>query len=184
MADIFKFQLDINEDDIMEDVKTYLKYFNAQAGQNAADLLTENARIQIEKFYNNYPNPIEYERTENLKKHSYRRYYRNKGNGTVEGGVIISPELMHEYYQSIHDKETGQLIPFDSDRRPIVVHNSWFEGWHGYEGQVPDYKMNPTPLDLLITYRNSEEFEFEVFADINQSINSKYSSQFNYHYNF
>lgn len=116
----------------------------------------------IATFYSEYE-PIDYARHFNndysemglLKSglgHTFKKVYKNKGNGVFTGGILISTSSMfNDYYTTSH----GRMI----DRRLDVL-NTFLIGSHGLPPtkgmkikHINTTNLLPSPYELILTYK-------------------------------
>jgi len=103
------------------DIRQYLKAFATRYAQEGAKEITALAGPAIQSYYDQYAGYKKYyNRTEDLLKNSYVRYYHNNGRA-VYGGVAINAQHMQDYgsgkYKTAKEK---------------VAEWAWLKGYHGY----------------------------------------------------
>lgn len=131
------------------EIETHLEKYakrvlSAAAGKIRDDLYKE-AETAIADFYASY-DPIYYRRHYyNFEKNSFRKYYSNKHNSIVYGGVELTPQSLDAIYQD------GVQEVFDTV----------FEGFHGPASMfytpktfsVIPPRMIPSPRQRLLNMR-------------------------------
>lgn len=187
-----KSTINVDIDAFKQDIHRYAEMLASNAAKIAAEKLTKRAQEEIERFYNDY-DPTVYLRTDNLKNHSYERYYRNRFSREYVGGVNISPDEMHQYYSDTHDehgglKEFGASLNFDfgygGDYRARVVDYAWNKGAHGtFESKIPKY-TNPTPMESLMEYHDSDELIDEIMDEAIGAAKAQARRQGGFYYNY
>lgn len=138
------------ERDLKNECRKYLTTFAIEYCSKAADELTNTAKYAIEEFYRDY-NPNWYDRTNNLKDNSYKRYYKNHGKRVI-GGVYIGSDYMDNYYK----KTKNGLI----ERDPfLVASTAWESGLHGIYGwHTEDGKNGVVPIDIVNKKMKDKKF--------------------------
>lgn len=127
--------------DLEQDLRLYAETFREAYVKEAATLLTQTATVAIQKFYDDY-SPKYYNRTKNLLKHSYSKYYHNNGK-KLYGGVRISARDMLPY-----DVSGGKGTP--SELTKNVVNWSWRYGYHGYRNHDPNQPILTIAPALIV----------------------------------
>lgn len=124
----------LKQEDLMDDIRTYLYTYADAYCRDAAYECTKMAKFAIEQFYKDY-SPDVYDRTDDLKKHSYSSYYHDNGK-VIYGGVRINSDNMQPYPYKGAENETD---PFE------VAEFAW-HGWHGHP--IRGIYSTP-PLDMV-----------------------------------
>lgn len=133
-------------------IKNYMARLATAYINNAVDIFIKEAKKCITLFYESYPNPSVYVRTNNLKKHSvHLDYKKNNGKGNVSASVSISTIDMFDNYGNF-----ASGLP----KTNYVTRITWMEGVHGMKSV--GYIMNPSPYKLLEQYYNSQKYSEEA----------------------
>lgn len=131
---------------LYDDLKKYSKNFSIGMATQIRDDLTKSAAVAIEAFYQDYT-PIYYQRHYyNFREKSFKKYYDNKHNHIIRGGVELSSENMDDIYQ-------------DSTQQ---VFDMVYAGYHGVASGfeepytfTPVHVMKPSPLEIIEEYRDN-----------------------------
>lgn len=153
--------------EISVNIEQALKEYRILCAAKTADKLTKKAQESIRQFYADYP-PKVYDRTFELLKNSYKRYYKNNGR-TVYAGVEITSQDMSPYETSPRSHEYTVS--------PTTVAQL---GWHGFHGDPTGYNgrfepiVTPAPLEKLKKYYQSRSFQPDVEAEALKILQAKY----------
>lgn len=144
-------------DQLYEDLKNYGKNFCIGMAAKARDYITVSAAIAIEMFYQDY-DPIYYNRHyDNFRKRSFKKFYENKHNQIIRGGVELSSESMEDYYQDpkeqvfdmVYHGFHGVASAFGGvNRRSGMIY-----GPHSFSVIPP--VMDPSPLEEIFASRDT-----------------------------
>lgn len=126
--------------ELYDDLKKYSTQFCVGMATQVRDDLTKSAAVAIESFYQDYE-PLFYHRHYyNFRDKSFKKYYENRHNHIVRGGVYLSPELMDSVYQD----------PVEQ------VFDMVYHGYHGVASGfnapysfTPVHVMSPSPLEII-----------------------------------
>lgn len=133
------------------------------------DDLTEEAKIAIQAFYDDYSPKYYHRHYYNFKKNSFKKYYANPHNKIYYGGVELTPEALDDLYQD----NTEQV--FDSVYAGFHgVASMIGEGYYSI-GQTPQKfalvprRMSPSPMQRLLDKRDYIEKNIQDYLDYAQS---------------
>ena len=155
---------------LYDDLKKYGKNFCIGMATQVRDDLTKSAAVAVESFYQDY-RPFYYQRNYyNFRKKSFKKFYENKHQQIIRGGVELSPEHMDSLYQD-----------------PVSeVFDMFYAGYHGVAsgfggvginrqtGAITEYEpysftpvpiMRPSPLEIIQEYRDTIINHIDWYAD-------------------
>lgn len=133
-------------DELINDLKQYASSVCVSLASKVRDEMYEEAKLAIDTFYNHYE-PLYYKRHEyNLKKNSFKKYYKNPHNSIVRGGIELTPYELDDLYRA--DTE--------------YVFNLVYLGYHGNVNMFPHRDkiynippvMDPDPFTILLNKRD------------------------------
>lgn len=129
--------IEINEAALRADVEKYLTTYARTLADSAAEEFTQAAKDVISSVYYGGYSQKYYNRTDDLRNNSYKKYKKNNGS-TFYGGVKITSEAMSDYTNIWGGKQS-------TTSADTVLSWAWGEGYHGYLGGDPSNRIQTFP---------------------------------------
>lgn len=134
---------------LIEDMQKYGNDIAKYIATYTRDTLYNNYMEIMKDFYDDY-SPKSYHRTYQMKKNSYKKYYRNSHGNTYYGGIQLTPDDISPNNYTHVSKKTGKIYGMPNE---VIFNWVTFGGFHGSPTTFA-YKTSPSPYNKIITTRD------------------------------